>query len=207
MAPLLSEVRGASLLNYTAAGSGKLAQRSRKVCYAIKVGAEWAITRVGERAAERAKTLRRYLDDDVVLIPAPRSSPINQGQLWPPMLICEALVENGLGAAVEPVLIRDVPVRKSAGSSNRPSADEHYDSMRVDRGLSAPGRIAVVDDVVTKGATLLAAASRVQQAYPDADVRVFAAVNTLYPGVALLRIPAVKLWRIKRLRLGGVSRE
>lgn len=44
--------------------------------------------------------------------------------------------------------------------------------------VPTPRRITVVDDFVTKGATLLAAASRVQEAFPEAEVRAFALVRT-----------------------------
>ncbi|MBI1379902.1 MAG: hypothetical protein GC161_02295 [Planctomycetaceae bacterium] len=40
-------------------------------------------------------------------------------------------------------------------------------------------RLVVVDDVVTKGATLLASALRLQEAFPTAEVRCFAMVRTL----------------------------
>jgi orotate phosphoribosyltransferase-like protein len=39
--------------------------------------------------------------------------------------------------------------------------------------------LCLVDDVVTKGATLLAAATRLQEAYPKATVTAFALVRTL----------------------------
>jgi adenine/guanine phosphoribosyltransferase-like PRPP-binding protein len=51
--------------------------------------------------------------------------------------------------------------------------------LRVDSNLlERPRRITIVDDFVTKGATLLAAASRVQEAFPEAEVRAFALVRT-----------------------------
>lgn len=37
----------------------------------------------------------------------------------------------------------------------------------------------IVDDVVTRGATLLGAASRLSEAYPQASIRAFAAMRTV----------------------------
>jgi adenine/guanine phosphoribosyltransferase-like PRPP-binding protein len=51
--------------------------------------------------------------------------------------------------------------------------------MAVERVLVPPERITVVDDVVTKGATLLAAASRLAEAFPNAEVLAFAILRTM----------------------------
>ncbi len=53
----------------------------------------------------------------------------------------------------------------------RPTVFEHYESFVV---VPAPGmvrRVVLIDDVITKGRTLLAAAARVQSAFPSADIR------------------------------------
>jgi adenine/guanine phosphoribosyltransferase-like PRPP-binding protein len=51
--------------------------------------------------------------------------------------------------------------------------------MRASPTLPPPGRILVVDDFVTKGATLLAAVSLVQAVFPESEVRGFALVRTM----------------------------
>jgi len=78
------------------------------------------------------------------------------------------------------VLQRTMAVPKSAyaAAGNRPSVQRHYDTMMVDPQLVSPKRILIVDDIITKGATLLAGASRVAEAFPKADVRVFALIRT-----------------------------
>lgn len=50
--------------------------------------------------------------------------------------------------------------------------------MEVDAQLLSAKRILLVDDFVTKGATLLAGASRIAEAFPTADIRAFALVRT-----------------------------
>ncbi len=87
----------------------------------------------------------------------------------------------GLGREVHTCLERIKPLRKSATSSpeHRPSAREHYDSMRVTDLPLVHGNVIVVDDVVTRGATPLAAVSRIQELVPGARVRAFAIVRTI----------------------------
>lgn len=124
-----------------------------------------------------------FLAPDAVLVPAPRSAPLaSKDALWPARILCEALVRGGLGFEVLPCLVRTEAVRKSAyaGVGERPTPRRHYDTIRVELELLVrPARITVVDDIITKGATLLAAASRVGEAFPSADVRVFALVRTM----------------------------
>jgi adenine/guanine phosphoribosyltransferase-like PRPP-binding protein len=45
--------------------------------------------------------------------------------------------------------------------------------------LEPPTRIVLVDDFVTRGATLVGACSRVAEAFPGAEIRAFAAVRTM----------------------------
>jgi adenine/guanine phosphoribosyltransferase-like PRPP-binding protein len=67
----------------------------------------------------------------------------------------------------------------------------HYESFFIERPAVPPETIVLIDDVVTKGRTLLAAASRVHEAFPGAQIRAFALVRTmgLIPGVAQLLDP------------------
>jgi hypothetical protein len=126
--------------------------------------------------------LEPFLGPDVVLVPALRSAPIRDATtLWPARRICERLVAGQLGKQLLPCLVRTMAVPKSAfaAAGERPDAQRHYDTMAVEGSLLHAKRITVVDDVITKGATLLAAASRLQEAFPAAEVRAFALLRTM----------------------------
>ncbi|HEY3155368.1 MAG TPA: hypothetical protein VGK76_01910 [Candidatus Eisenbacteria bacterium] len=145
---------------------------------------EFASTQLGE-----------ILGAGVTLVPAPKSSPLVEGALWPAKRIADELLARGLGREVIPCVRRAVRVPKSAfaAAGERPTAKTHLESLTAEGELARPARIAVVDDVVTKGATLLAVASLVQDLFPEADVRAFAMLRTmgLQPEVDRILEPCV----------------
>jgi adenine/guanine phosphoribosyltransferase-like PRPP-binding protein len=67
----------------------------------------------------------------------------------------------------------------TASNAERPTVKQHYDSFAAVRPALAPERIVLVDDVITKGRTILAAATRLHEALPNADIRAFALVRTM----------------------------
>jgi hypothetical protein len=115
---------------------------------------------------------------------------------WVGERLAWCLKEVGLAAEVWPVLRRRHAVTKSAfaPAGSRPTVLEHYASFAVERpwGDGARGRcrfvadsgqaglrLVLVDDVVTRGRTLLAAAGRLREAFPAAQIGAFALVRTL----------------------------
>ena len=139
--------------------------------------------------------LRSAFGARAVLIPVPGSAPA-QREVWVGERLAWCLREAGLAAEVWPVLRRRHAVRKSAfaAAGERPSVLEHYASFAVQRahsdwahidscGVEESGAVGLtltlVDDVITRGRTLLAAAGRLREAFPTADVRAFALLRTL----------------------------
>lgn len=121
-----------------------------------------------------------FFDVKPILVPTPNSSLAKPGTLWVPRRLAAAMVRHGLGQSVVECLKRVKPLRKAATStsSDRPTAAEHYESMEIQKGLSEPREILLVDDVVTRGATLIGAANRLAEAFPDSRIRAFAAIRT-----------------------------
>jgi len=122
-----------------------------------------------------------FFQPNTILVPTPKSSLMQPNTLWVPERIATALVRMGLGKEVVSCLVRDKPVPKAALSvpNERSTTVEHYESMRVQGRLSRPDEIVLVDDVVTRGATLLGAANRLADVFPQTRIRAFAAMRTI----------------------------
>ncbi|MBL9079221.1 MAG: hypothetical protein JNL08_17090 [Planctomycetes bacterium] len=182
----LSEVRFAALLVYGPDGTQEASRRSARAVADIKNCLPDYIERIGERFDEAFRDGRfgDFLGDDVVLVPVPRSAPFkSKDAAWPARRICDALAVRRLCAGVESLLERHTAVRKSAlvrKGAERPGPSDHENTIRcVDILAQAPRRITIVDDVVTRGATLLGCARVVAARFPDCEVRGLAVVRTM----------------------------
>ncbi len=116
-----------------------------------------------------------------ILIPTPSSSLTKTDTLWVPQRLAIALVNNGLGEKVSSCLQRTNPLRKShtSTSANRPKAQEHYNTIAVQKELSEPDEILLIDDFITRGATFIGAANKLKDAFPDSNIRAFAGIKTI----------------------------
>lgn len=188
---------------YSVRGVSPGSRRSKEFRDRLKRGDPEVLDLGSARVAElcREGVFGDFFGLDVTLIPAPGSAPLVEGALWVPLRICEALMARGLGGAVARTLSRAYPVKKSAfqAGPDRPSLQEHFDSIEAD-WLPAPAeRIVVVDDVVTSGCTMLAAASRAAEAYPGIPIAGFAMARAVSAGeIEMIRQPCSGLIRPSR---------
>jgi predicted amidophosphoribosyltransferase len=173
----------ASCYVYSPAGKGLICQRSRLLRALLKECDARFMTKYAARVREQARLPARlggfFLAGDV-LVPVPGSAPKTRGT-WVAAELAQALVQQGLGAMTWPGLRRVRAVRKSATAAQgaRPSVASHYDSFQVDPPTFHPASVVLIDDVVTRGRTLLAAASRVREAIPGVQIRAFALLRTM----------------------------
>jgi predicted amidophosphoribosyltransferase len=142
------------------------------------------VARVRLEAASQPR-LAAFFAPSAVLVPVPGSCPRTDGDIWIAELLTAELVRAGLGCLMLQVLKRVYAVRKSASAApgSRTSVTKHFESFaiepRVRDGDTDVKDMLLVDDVVTKGRTLLAAASRLREAHPTARIRAFAMLRTL----------------------------
>jgi predicted amidophosphoribosyltransferase len=117
-----------------------------------------------------------------VLVPTPSSSLKDPGALWVPLRLANAMVRGGLGKMMLSCLQRIQPLPKSATSlaENRPKAVDHYRTIGIQKIFAEePEEILLIDDVVTRGATLLGAANKLADVFPNAKIRAFAVMRTI----------------------------
>ncbi len=186
----LSSVRFGSFLAYSPRGKSVDSVKSRTMIRDIKNVKSGYMRHVVNRLCEemqpdrRATALREVLGDNVLVVPCPRSSPLVKGALWPSKEICDELVGHGLAMRSAALLERVKVVPKSSTSAvgERPKPLDHIRSMAIanqrELELRKITRVTIVDDVITRGATLIAAASILQQHFPEAAIRIFAVVRT-----------------------------
>jgi len=178
-----------SLLTYCPRGDSEKIQNSKNIMYAIKgdkfvdkpqiLMSQWIAKTISNHRA--SLPFDSFFQHNTILVPVPKSSLMRPDTLWAPQRIANALASQGLGKEVALCLVRNKPVIKSATSpaSMRPTPDVHYDSLIVQEILSEPNEILLVDDIVTRGSTLLGSANRLADVYPQARIRAFAAMRTI----------------------------
>jgi hypothetical protein len=193
---VIQTVEYASCYVYSPGGAGAVCERSRLLRALLKAGDASFMLKYAFRVRQQAREssqLAGFFSGADVLVPVPGSTPHSAGHPWTAEHLALALVNEGLGGQIWPGLRRVRAVRKSATAApgNRPTVDVHYESFDMELTAAAPEKILLIDDVVTKGRTLLAAASRVHEAFPRAQIRAFALVRTmgLTAGVAQLLDP------------------
>jgi predicted amidophosphoribosyltransferase len=185
----LSQLKFGALLTYAPHGDSLETRHSKDVMFVLKrdgyVGkqkilmSEWIAQTIQRRIIDLP--FASFFQSNTILVPTPKSSLMKPNSLWVPQRIATALVRVGLGKDVSSCLVRNKAVPKAAfcAPSDRPTAAQHYESMGVQGSLSNSDEILLIDDVVTRGATLLGAANRLAQVFPQSRIRAFAAMRTI----------------------------
>ncbi len=200
---MIERLEFASCYAYSPRGITEPSLQSKQLCYRIKAGDAEALGLAAERvrAFHESGAFPGFFGADVTLVAVPGRAPLAPGAVSRTQRICDALFACGLAKDVVVLLERTEPVLKSAYAApvERPLAEQHFATIAVTPVLLAPIRVLLVDDVVTRGATLLGAASRIKDAFPDCEVRGFALVRTeSFDEVTEVRDPRVGIIEVAR---------
>jgi predicted amidophosphoribosyltransferase len=194
---------------YSPGGSSVASRRSRTLRALLKAGGtgfqSWYAVHVGQQMD--VPLLKDFLARNPVVVPVPGNRSGSGGSFVAKRL-AHALVQAGLGERVFSGLRRVRPVVKSATAppGGRPTVAAHFDSFAIDSNVPIPHEILLVDDVVTRGRTLLAAAARFKEASPTSNVQAFALLRTLRHGLEIDRLFDPCVGEI-RLRAGDARRK
>jgi hypothetical protein len=191
---LVPSLRFGSLLTYTAHEGGELGIKSRKLRDRIKNCNPQLVEKVCkillQHLHDRGELLEIFERPNLTLVPVPGSAPLPphytaaKDALWSSFHYCKALKEAGIECSIEPCLQRTRRVKKSAFAppGERLNPKEHYESMSITSPSILTGKnIVLVDDFITRGSTILGAASRIAEAFPNSTILGFAMVRTVYP--------------------------
>jgi predicted amidophosphoribosyltransferase len=169
---------------YSPNGESEVSERSRQLCARVKNGSTtWLKSYVASIHQEitRRRQFCGIFNENTLLVPIPNSPSSVRTSLWVARRLALALHEVGLAEEVWTGLRRISSVERSSSAWRweRPTVQQHYRSFAVIPPSRPPSDIVLVDDVITKGRTLVAAAMRVHEAFPKADIRAFALVRTM----------------------------
>jgi hypothetical protein len=183
---VIASLSFASCYQYAPSGACALSERSRFLCSLLKAGDERVILKYAEQVRRHLPehpSLAGFLHPGGVLIPVPSCAIVDPGSVSVTQLLADAFVDAGLARSHWDCLRRVHPVRKSATAppGERPTAERQYASLRVEPVSRTRdcARLTLIDDVVTTGRTLLAAATRLQESFPGSHIQAFALVRTM----------------------------
>ena len=181
---MIRSIAFASCYVYSPCGENAASARSRLLRELLKAGDESFLAKYALRVRQQVSDnspLSGFLLPGHVLVPIPGSAPPAAGATSVAGHLALALADAGLGRGIWTGLHRIRAVRKSATAApgSRPTVGAHYDSFAINTATALPPQVVLVDDVVTKGRTLLAAAARLKDAFPHSEIRAFALLRTM----------------------------
>jgi len=184
----LNQLEFGSLLSYCPrGGSSAEIQRSRQIMRFVKndsfvedppvLMSDWISSTMERRRSELSFDSLFRINSVLV----PRSSLSQPDSLWVPERIANALIKRRFGARVMSCLTRSRAVPKSATSQpdRRPTPTDHFESFTVQGNLGSAEDIVLIDDIVTRGHTMIGAANRLLDAFPSSRIHAFAAIRTV----------------------------
>lgn len=167
---------------YSPKGDSGVSRRSRELCARVKSGdAKWLKSCVASVRREITRRFRDVFNEHTLLVPVPHNSRSSRTSPWVSRNLALVLQETGLAEEVWIGLRRINSTERLSSIPTREwhTVQQHYQSFAVIPLRTPPADIVLIDDFIARGRKLVAAAMRIQEAFPSAHVRAFALVRTM----------------------------
>jgi len=169
---------------YSPRGTTTMCARSRLLCTRLKRGRTHWLHRYVSCVRDRmlqASEYREFFTQQTVLVPVPGCDPAGADSSWTARLLTVEMCASGMAGRMWTGLRRVSCVPRSADAWHwhRPTVQEHFESLGICSTSFQARDIVLIDDVITKGRTLVAAAIRLRTVFPDSRIRAFALLRTL----------------------------
>lgn len=120
--------------------------------------------------------LIEFLNPNTTIIPVPSHAPREPNWVWPSREIARAILRAGIVNGISTCLTRITKVQKSAfckSVEDRPSPQEHFDSIQVENIIIESAQLVLVDDLITIGSTMLGCAWHLERSFPGKEIKCF----------------------------------
>ncbi len=212
---LLSELEFGSYLTYTPRPNTESGRKSKNIMYWLKK--EQFLTNPPKLMSSfvvdsikndiESLPFKDFFDEDVFLVPIPRSSPIKAGSLWVPDVIAKKMSEAGFGTYCNCLTrVKSLPKSAYAEQGKRPKVIDHFNSIECNLSIHRPTKIVLIDDVITRGSTLIGCASKIKEILPDSSIKAFAVLRTISKTENFLKIKDACIGVIDNNRANGPFR-
>ncbi|MFW5852943.1 MAG: ComF family protein [Nanoarchaeota archaeon] len=185
---LISKLEFGSFLTYCPRrdGANDEIKKSRNLMINLKneqsINNRFMSELIAERIKENISNLpfKDLFNKNVSLVPVPKSSLMTTDALWVPYRIAKELEKIDLGTLF-PCLerIKAVPRSSHSKPEDRPRPIDHYHSIKVKSLVHQPKKIMLVDDIITRGSTLIGCSSVLRERYPQVPIFAFAVIRTI----------------------------